>query len=207
MPPTPQPTMPRPLIIVVCESVPTSVSGYIHAVRAAVSTPLREVFEVDLVDDADAGRHDLEGLEGLHAPLQELVALAVAQELDLEVRGEGVGRADDVDLHRVVHDEVHRHERLDQLRVPAEALHRGAHGGEVHEQRHAGEVLQHDAGDDEGNLRGARRFGFQPARARTSSSVTRWPSQLRSSDSSTMRMETGRRRMGPRPCCSRLGRE
>ena len=28
MPPTPQPTTPRPLIIVVCESVPTSVSGY-----------------------------------------------------------------------------------------------------------------------------------------------------------------------------------
>ena len=27
MPPTPQPRTPRPLIIVVCESVPTSVSG------------------------------------------------------------------------------------------------------------------------------------------------------------------------------------
>ena len=27
MPPTPQPTTPRPLTIVVCESVPTSVSG------------------------------------------------------------------------------------------------------------------------------------------------------------------------------------
>jgi hypothetical protein len=27
MPPTPQPTTPRPLIIVVCESVPTTVSG------------------------------------------------------------------------------------------------------------------------------------------------------------------------------------
>ena len=28
MPPTPQPSTPSPLIIVVCESVPTSVSGY-----------------------------------------------------------------------------------------------------------------------------------------------------------------------------------
>ena len=28
IPPTPQPSTPRPLIIVVCESVPTSVSGY-----------------------------------------------------------------------------------------------------------------------------------------------------------------------------------
>ena len=28
IPPTPQPTTPRPFTIVVCESVPTSVSGY-----------------------------------------------------------------------------------------------------------------------------------------------------------------------------------
>lgn len=28
IPPTPQPTTPRPLIIVVCESVPTTESGY-----------------------------------------------------------------------------------------------------------------------------------------------------------------------------------
>ena len=34
MPPTPQPTTPRPLIMVVWESVPTTVSGY--AIAAAV---------------------------------------------------------------------------------------------------------------------------------------------------------------------------
>ena len=32
IPPTPHPTTPRPFTIVVCESVPTSVSGYAHAV-------------------------------------------------------------------------------------------------------------------------------------------------------------------------------
>jgi hypothetical protein len=37
------------------------------------------------VDDADAGRHDLEGLERLLAPLEEFVALAVAGELEFEV--------------------------------------------------------------------------------------------------------------------------
>jgi threonine efflux protein len=35
----------------------------------------------------------------------------------------------------------------------------GAHGGEIDEQRHAGEVLQHDAGDDEGDLVIAGRLG------------------------------------------------
>ena len=39
MPPTPQPSTPRPLIIVVCESVPTSVSGYSDA--AAHGRPRR----------------------------------------------------------------------------------------------------------------------------------------------------------------------
>ena len=84
MPPTPQPTTPRPLIIVVCESVPTSVSGIVDAVVAREHA-LGEVFEVHLVDDADAGRHDLEGVERLLAPLEELVALAVALEFEVEV--------------------------------------------------------------------------------------------------------------------------
>ena len=36
--------------------------------------------------DADAGRHDVERLERLLAPLQELVALAVALELEVEIQ-------------------------------------------------------------------------------------------------------------------------
>jgi len=40
----------------------------------------REVLEVDLVHDADARRDDLESVEGLRSPLQELVALLVALE-------------------------------------------------------------------------------------------------------------------------------
>ena len=37
MPPTPHPTTPRPFTIVVCESVPTSVSGYATVVPSMVS--------------------------------------------------------------------------------------------------------------------------------------------------------------------------
>jgi hypothetical protein len=107
------------------------------------------------VDDADARRDDLEGVEGLHAPLEELVALAVALEFEIEVLREGVGAAGEIHLHGVVDHEVNRHERLDDLRVLAQLGHGRAHGGEVDEQRHAGEVLQHDARDDEGDLRGA----------------------------------------------------
>ncbi len=58
-----------------------------------VLTPheLRHVFEVHLVADTVAGRNDVEGLERLRTPLQELVALAVALEFDLHVLLECVG--------------------------------------------------------------------------------------------------------------------
>ena len=36
MPPTPQPSTPRPLTIVVCESVPTTVSGYAWPLRSMI---------------------------------------------------------------------------------------------------------------------------------------------------------------------------
>jgi hypothetical protein len=42
------------------------------------------------VDDAGGGGHGAEVLEGLLAPLEELVALVVALELLLRVDGEGV---------------------------------------------------------------------------------------------------------------------
>lgn len=45
-----------------------------------------QVLEVDLVHDANAGRHDLESVKGLHPPLHELVALVIALEFQLHVQ-------------------------------------------------------------------------------------------------------------------------
>jgi hypothetical protein len=118
--------------------------------------PLGEVLEVDLVDDADAGRHDLEGVKRLHAPLQKLIALAVARELEFEVLGQGCGVAGKVHLHRMIHHEVHRHQRLDDLRVLPHPGDGRAHRRQVHQERHAGEILQDDARDDKGDLLRAR---------------------------------------------------
>ena len=91
--------------------------------------------------------------------------------------------------------------------ILAQRLHGGAHRGEIDEQRHAGEVLQHDARDDEGNLVVAGRLRVPVGEVRTSPSVTFLPSQLRSTDSSTMRMVTGSFETGPTPCFSSSGRE
>ena len=102
--------------------------------------------------DADAGRDDAESFERLLAPFQQFVALAVARKFEFKIQLQRVGAAEKIHLHRVIHDEIHGHERLDHFRIAPEPRDGRAHRGEVHEQRHAGEVLQHHARDDEGNL-------------------------------------------------------
>ena len=99
--------------------------------------------EVDLVDDARPGRHDAQIPERGLRPAQELVALAVALVLALDVEGECVARAEAVDLDGVVDDEVGRDQWVDTRRVAPEVGHGVAHHREVHDGRHAGEVL-HD---------------------------------------------------------------
>jgi hypothetical protein len=84
----------------------------------------RQVLEVDLVHDAKARRHHPEGVEGLHAPLHEFVTLAVALELELHVQVQRILLAVVVDHDRVVDHQVDRHQRLDSLRILAQALRR-----------------------------------------------------------------------------------
>jgi hypothetical protein len=92
MPPTPQPSTPMPLIIVVCESVPTTVSGKARfAIAVALHHHARQVLQVHLVHDAGVRRHHLEVVEGLLAPAQEAVAFRVALEFDLAVEVQRFG--------------------------------------------------------------------------------------------------------------------
>ena len=118
----------------------------------------RQIFQIHLMHDADAGRHDLEGVERLHAPFHEFVALGVALEFQLHVQLERVRAVVVIHLHRMIHHQIHRHQRLDDLRVFAHFGSGIAHRGEIDEQRHAGEILQHDARHHERNLFGARRI-------------------------------------------------
>ena len=65
-----------------------------------------KVLKVDLMDDTRAGRHDLEVVEGLGAPLEELESLAITLELEALVVFTGVGSAGGIDLDGVIDDEV-----------------------------------------------------------------------------------------------------
>ena len=94
MPPTPQPSTARPLTMVVWLSVPTSVSGKASVAAVLLLGPhgLRQIFEIDLVADAGARRHDAEIVEGACAPAQERVALAVPLVFLLDIGVEGARR-------------------------------------------------------------------------------------------------------------------
>ena len=126
--------------------------------RLAVALLLRgpdglgEIFQIDLVADAGAGRHDGEIGERLLAPLQEAIALLVLLVFARDVLPERLRRAEIVDDHRMVDDEVDRNERVDLARVAAERGHRVAHRGEVDDGRNAGEVLHQHARRAEGDL-------------------------------------------------------
>ena len=75
------------------------------------------------------------------------------------------GRAEEVDLHRVVDHEVGRAQRVDPLGIAAELGHGVAHHREVHDRRHAGQVLQHHPRGAEGDL-GVVLARRRPARER-----------------------------------------
>ena len=112
------------------------------------------------------GGTTLKSVEGALAPAQELVALAVALVLDLDVALEGLRRAEHVGDHRVVDDQLGRGQRVDLRRVAAEVGHRLAHRGQVDDARDAGEVL-HDhprRGELDLLVRAPRRRPSRPAR-------------------------------------------
>ena len=92
-----------------------------------------------------SGRHDAEIVEGRLAPFQETIALAIALIFEIDIGLERLVAAEGIDDHRMVDDEIDRHERIDLLRIAAELGHRIAHGGKVDDRRHAGEILHQNA--------------------------------------------------------------
>ena len=123
---------------------------------------LRQIFEIHLMADAGAGRHDAEILERLLAPFQEPVALAVAGIFEIHILLQRLVGAELVDNHRMVDDQVDRHQRIDLLRIAAQRLHRIAHGGKIHHRRNAGEILHQYAGRAEGDFLARLALVLQP---------------------------------------------
>src|SRR6185437_13674073 len=86
------------------------------------------------------------------APAQEAVTRLVAPEFDLDVLFQRVFTAKYVNLYRMVDDQLGRRQRVDQLRVAAQRLHRITHRGQIDHARHAGEILEQHACRHEGDF-------------------------------------------------------
>jgi hypothetical protein len=110
---------------------------------------VRQEFEIDLVADAKSGRNDAQSLEGLRAPLQEPIPLAVPAELHLRVEAECVRAAEVVDLHGMIDHQIDGHQRLDTLDVETTTCDRRTHRCQIDEQWNTGEILKEHATHDE----------------------------------------------------------
>jgi hypothetical protein len=113
---------------------------------------LGEILEVDLMNDSNSRRDHLEGLECLHAPFEKFIAFAIPLELDFHVPLKRVRAAPEINLNRMINDQVNGHERLDEGGIFTESSYRGTHCREVYEQWNPGKILEYDAGDDKRNL-------------------------------------------------------
>ncbi len=113
----------------------------------------RQILEVDLVDDPGGRWDDAEVGEGLLPPAEKTIALLVALELEIGVATQRLARGEEVDLQRVIDDQVDREARVDPARIAAEASQGGAHRRQIDHGRHAGEVLHQDTRRKEGDLR------------------------------------------------------
>src|SRR6476660_9596992 len=80
-----------------------------------VNSPLRrfrgknalgKVFQIDLMNDTNPRRNHSKSLEGLLAPLEELIPFAISLEFHFEIQPKGLRRSEKIDLHRVINYQV-----------------------------------------------------------------------------------------------------
>jgi len=81
-----------------------------------------EKFQVHLVNDAHARRHDLYGFKGLLSPFEEFIAFTIAFEFQLHVGGQRFSAGVMIHLDRMIHDQIRWNERLDLFGISAQTL-------------------------------------------------------------------------------------
>ncbi len=112
----------------------------------------RQIFHINLMADAQTGRKYAQFFKSTLPPFQKLIALAVALKLARHVELQRRGTTGGVELHGMIHHQIHRHLRLNPRRIFAGFLHRRAQRRQIDHARHAGKVLQEHAGRHKGQL-------------------------------------------------------
>ena len=105
----------------------------------------RQIFQIHLMHDTKAWWHNAKSVKCLHTPFHELITLVVAREFQFHVQIQRAFLTEMIDLHRVIHNQINWHQWFDVFGFDAHFAGYVAHGGQVGQQRHAGEILQDDA--------------------------------------------------------------
>jgi hypothetical protein len=92
------------------------------------------------------------------APAQEGISFLIAQEFQFGIELKGLRRAEFVDLHRVIDDQLSRLKGIDQSWIAGKALHGVTHGSEINHRRHSGKILQQHAAGRESDFLGRLRL-------------------------------------------------
>ena len=119
-----------------------------------------QVFQIDLMHDANARRNDFEFFKRLHPPFEKLIAFGIALKLFVHIEVQCLLRTLIIDHHRMVDYQINGHERLNLFWVKAHGRNGGAHGSQIGQQRYTSEILQHHACDHKGNFLCAWRVGL-----------------------------------------------
>ena len=118
---------------------------------------ITEKFDIDLVDNTRSWRNRPVIVKGLFSPLEELIALIVALELQVNVFFKSWLCSVEIYLNRVVNDQINWNFWIDEVWISA-IFHNGIpHGSKVHYYRNACKILQNNTARLEGNF--AFRFG------------------------------------------------
>ena len=88
-------------------------------------------------------RHHPETLKRIGTPAQKLVALPIALKLDLSISPQRIRICKTIDLHRMIHNQIHRNQRLNPIWITTHTPHCRTQRRQIHQRRHTRKILQH----------------------------------------------------------------
>src|SRR5688572_21833667 len=95
--------------------------------------------------DARHRRHNTEVAEGPLPPFQKFIPFAIAMEFHFRVACESVCGREEINLDRMVNDQIHGHQRIDLLWVATEARNCCTHCGQIYYCGYSREILHNNA--------------------------------------------------------------
>ena len=88
-------------------------------------------------------RHHPETLKRIRTPAQKLIPFPIALKLDLCISAQRIRICKTIHLHRMIHNQIHRNQRLNPTYIAPHASHSRTQRRQIHQRRHTRKILQH----------------------------------------------------------------